>query len=165
MSWKLETFGRIPNLTPGVTSASVNNIDDGKQLNQRELVYIQSKDFSLSFHLYWFHVCNYISQRQCGNLFSDISGLYAIYSGLRKFNFALANTYSHRQCHMITLFTSIKRACYWRFSQFSAIIFFLFVKKDICKCNCFIILWFSVVRIVTMVTNWKNDMTVEDIVC
>jgi hypothetical protein len=151
------------NLTLGVTSASVNNIDDGKQLNQQELVYIQSKDFLLSFHLYLFHVYNYISQRQCGNLFPDISGLYAIYSGLRKFNIALANSYSHRQCHMITLCTSIKRACYWWFSQFSAIIFFLICEEgltsDICKYNCFIILWFSVICIVATVTNWKDDMT------
>ena len=36
--WRL--FGSMPNLTFGVTSASVNNIDDGEQLNQEELVYI-----------------------------------------------------------------------------------------------------------------------------
>jgi len=36
--WRL--FVSMPNLTFGVTSASVNNIDDGEQLNQEELVYI-----------------------------------------------------------------------------------------------------------------------------
>ena len=36
--WRL--FGSMPNLTFSVTSASVNNIDDGEQLNQEELVYI-----------------------------------------------------------------------------------------------------------------------------
>jgi hypothetical protein len=48
MSWKLETFGRMPNLTPGVTSASVNNIDVGKQLNQRELVEMSYNKLGLS---------------------------------------------------------------------------------------------------------------------
>ena len=37
-NWRL--FGSMHNLTFGVTSAIVNNIDDGEQLNQEELVYI-----------------------------------------------------------------------------------------------------------------------------
>ena len=81
-----------------VTSASVNNTDDGEQIHKQELGYILSRDFSVNIHFNSFHIYNSTPQRQSCNLFSNISELLVIYTELWKFNIALASIYSHKKC-------------------------------------------------------------------